>query len=195
VREAVDLCEAEVIDAWLGALDRLAGERGEARAGLPAIELVDLGWPGGEEVFAATTAIMFAEAAHGHAARLSRRAHLYGADVRNRLLQGATLDAGTYLRAREVRRALRRRCLAGLAGVDAVVTPTVPVVAPRLDEAADPAVGGRLVAFTRLADVTGLPAISLPIPATALPVGLQLEAVDDATLLRAVWAVARRLQR
>ena len=129
-----------------------------------AIDVVEVDWPGGEPVFAATTAIMFAEAAHGHASRLARRAPLYGADVRNRLLQGAALDAGTYLRARDVRRELHRRCVAVLAGVDAVVTPTVPIVAPRLEDAVDPAVGARLVTFTRLADLTGLPAISLPVP-------------------------------
>ena len=78
-------------------VERLAG----------AFELVEVDWPGGEAVFAATTAIMFAEAAHGHAARLARRGHLYGVDVRNRLLQGAALDARTYLRARDVRRELR----------------------------------------------------------------------------------------
>ena len=80
-----------------------------------------------------------------------------------------------------------------LAGVDAVVTPTVPIVAPRLEDAVDPAVGARLVTFTRLADLTGLPAISLPVPGVALPVGLQLEAAGDAALLRAASAVAHRL--
>ena len=94
---------------------------------------------------------------------------LYGVDVRNRLLQGAALDAGTYLRARDVRRELHRRCVAVLAGVDAVVTPTVPIVAPRLEDAVDPAVGARLVTFTRLADLTGLPAISLPVPGVRAP--------------------------
>ena len=189
-RGVTDLCDAEVADGWLAALERLAG----------AVELVEVDWPGGEAVFAATTAIMFAEAAHGHAARLARRGHLYGVDVRNRLLQGAALDARTYLRARDVRRELRRRCLAlladgdGVGRIDAVLTPTVPVVAPRLSDAVDPAVGGRLVTFTRLADLTGLPALSIPVPGVPLPVGLQLEAMGDADVVRAGWAVARRLQ-
>ena len=82
-RGVIDLCDGEVVDGWLAALERLAG----------AFELVEVDWPGGEAVFAATTAIMFAEAAHGHGARLARRGHLYGVDVRNRLLQGAALDA------------------------------------------------------------------------------------------------------
>ena len=102
-RGVADLCDGEVADGWLA--PRSSGWR-------RAFELVEVDWPGGEAVFAATTAIMFAEAAHGHAARLARRGHLYGVDVRNRLLQGAALDARTYLRARDVRRELRRRCLA-----------------------------------------------------------------------------------
>jgi amidase len=189
-RGVTDLCDGEVVDGWLAALERLAG----------AFDLVEVDWPGGEAVFAATTAIMFAEAAHGHAARLARRGHLYGVDVRNRLLQGAALDARTYLRARDVRRELGGRCVTLLADgdgagrLDAVLTPTVPIVAPRLADAVDPAVGGRLVTFTRLADLVGLPALSIPVPGVPLPVGLQLEAAGDADVVRAGWAVARRLR-
>lgn len=191
-RGVTDLCEAAVADGWLAAVERLAG----------AFELVEVDWPGGEAVFAATTAIMFAEAAHGHAPRLRRRAHLYGTDVRNRLVQGAALDAATYLQARDLRRELRRRCVALLAGghgahgaaLDAVLTPTVPIVAPRPADAVDAAVGGSLVTFTRLADLTGLPALSIPVPGVPLPVGLQLEAADDAAVIRAGWAATQRLQ-
>jgi aspartyl-tRNA(Asn)/glutamyl-tRNA(Gln) amidotransferase subunit A len=187
---AAGLCDPGVATHWQEAVSRLAA------AGIGTVEVE---WPGGEAVFAATTAIMFAEAAQVHAARLAARHHLYGADVRARLVQGGALGAGTYLRAREVRRRLRRRCLATLARltdagrVGALLTPTVPVVAPRIEDAADPAVGARLVTFTRLADVTGLPAVSLPLPGTELPVGLQVEAADDATAILVARAVGRRL--
>jgi Asp-tRNA(Asn)/Glu-tRNA(Gln) amidotransferase A subunit family amidase len=46
------------------------------------------------------------------------------------------------------------------------------------------------VTFTRLADVAGLPAVSIPLPGSlleptgGLPVGLQLEAATDAAALR-----------
>jgi aspartyl-tRNA(Asn)/glutamyl-tRNA(Gln) amidotransferase subunit A len=182
---ATDICDPEVATRW--------GEAMSVLAASPGIDIVEVDWPGGEAVFAATTAIMFAEAAHVHAARLGARHELYGADVRARLVQGGALDVGTYLRARDVRRQLRRRCGAVLTDVAAVLTPTVPVVAPRLEEAADPSVGARLVTFTRLADITGLPALSVPLPGVELPIGLQVEAADDATAIMVARMVGRRL--
>ena len=84
--------------------------------------------------------------------------------------------------------------------VDAVLSPTVPIVAPRVDDVADPAVAARLVTFTRLADVVGLPAVSVPLPrgrlpggganvGAALPVGLQIEGATDAAVIGAALAL------
>lgn len=185
-RGAASLCSDDVSEVFGAALARLAGS---------GIELIEIDWPAGDEVFAATTAIMYAEAAHGHRRLLAARHHLYGPDVRNRLLQGLAIPALTYLRARERQGDLRLRCLAALDRLDAVLTPTVPVVAPRHDEAIDPAVGAQLVTFTRLADVAGLPAVSLPLPASllastgGLPVGLQIETATDARALHVALAL------
>src|SRR5215813_10829691 len=78
---------------------------------------------------------------------------------------------------------------------DAVVGPTVPIVAPTIDEARrDPTLPALLVSNTRLANVTGTPAITVPAPTDAadpaatagdgaLPVGLQLMAATDAAAL------------
>jgi aspartyl-tRNA(Asn)/glutamyl-tRNA(Gln) amidotransferase subunit A len=178
---ATERCDEAVASAFRAALDGLSGA---------GAELVELEWPGGEDVFAATTAIMYAEAAHGHRRLLASRHQLYGPDVRNRLLQGMAMRALTYLQARDEQARLRHRCLTTLSGLDGVLCPTVPVVAPPRAEAADPAVGARLVTFTRLADVAGLPAVSIPLPGSlleptgGLPVGLQLEAATDAAALR-----------
>jgi Asp-tRNA(Asn)/Glu-tRNA(Gln) amidotransferase A subunit family amidase len=76
-----------------------------------------------------------------------------------------------------------------------VLTPTVPVVAPRRKDAADPAGAAQLVTFTRLADVAGLPAISIPLPASmlagtgGLPVGLQVEAASDPAAIQVALAL------
>ncbi|MPY94634.1 MAG: hypothetical protein GEV08_16705 [Acidimicrobiia bacterium] len=198
-RGAVSLADATVAAAFAVALAALERQ---------GTELVDVDWPGGEPVFAATTAIMFAEAAWVHRHLLAARADRYGSDVRDRLVQGAAIGLDTYLAARAYRRHARQACLAVLAGasgagdtggasgaapVDGVLSPTVPIVAPRLAEAADPAVAGRLVTYTRLADLTGLPAVSVPVPGLALPVGVQVETATDAAALGAALALERAL--
>ena len=68
-----------------------------------------------------------------------------------------------------------------LASVDAVVEPTVPIAPPSLVDA--PGLGSRLVAHTRLANMTGLPAISLPLSTAGGPVGLHLTGTWSGDLL------------
>ncbi|MEZ5235285.1 MAG: amidase [Acidimicrobiia bacterium] len=167
------------------------------RAALEATgwQLVDVSWPGGEETFATSTAIMFTEAAYVHRASLPQDPEAYGADVRARLVQGRCYDLTTYLRARERRDRLRARCLQTLDRVTAVIGPTLSCVPPPLATAADAAVAARLVANTRLANVTGLPAISVPVPDRTLPVGIQVEARTDDVAFIVAAALEAALRR
>ncbi|MCC6435038.1 MAG: amidase [Acidimicrobiales bacterium] len=158
-------------------------------------QLLDVSWPGGEETFATSTAIMFTEAAYVHRASLPQDPEAYGADVRARLVQGRLYDLPTYLRARERRDRLRARCLQTLSRVTAVVGPTLAVVPPPVAAAADAAVAARLVANTRLANLTGLPAISVPVPGRTLPVGIQIETVADETAFIVAAALEAALRR
>ena len=158
-------------------------------------ELRDVSWPGAEETFAVSTAIMFTEAAYVHRAALRQDPHAYGADVRSRLVQGRLFDLPTYLRARERRERLRSRCRHILAAVTAVIGPTLGIVPPPLEAAVDPAVAARLVANTRLANVVGLPALSVPVPRRALPVGIQVETADDETAFIVAAAIEAALRR
>jgi aspartyl-tRNA(Asn)/glutamyl-tRNA(Gln) amidotransferase subunit A len=74
--------------------------------------------------------------------------------------------------------------------VDVIATPTVPVTAPPIASSID---GFRLLRNTWPFNPAGTPAISIPIRASGLPVGLQLIARrgEDEWLLR----IARRLER
>ena len=108
-------------------------------------------------------------------------------------MQGAAIGLDAYLAGHEYRLSAQRACLAVLDEVDGVLSPTVPMVAPLIEEASDPAVGGRLVTFTRLADLTGLPAVSIPLPGVPLPVGLQVEARTDSLAIEAAVALERAL--
>ena len=71
--------------------------------------------------------------------------------------------------------------------VDVVLTPTVPITAPLI---AGPIDGARILRNTWPFNAAGTPAISIPLPNTNLPVGLQLVARrgDDDKLLRVAKA-------
>jgi aspartyl-tRNA(Asn)/glutamyl-tRNA(Gln) amidotransferase subunit A len=132
--------------------------------------------------------ISLPEAAHWHAPTLDARPDDYQRPVRERLERGRTIPAVSYLRALEDRAALHRAVDAAFDGYDALVLPTLPVVAPTLGAAEVAMDGGEsmlvraaMLRLTQLFNITGHPAISLPIPTDGLPVGLQLVARRDQT--------------
>jgi aspartyl-tRNA(Asn)/glutamyl-tRNA(Gln) amidotransferase subunit A len=92
----------------------------------------------------------------------------------------------------DARAQLVRAVEAAFDGCDALVLPTLPIVAPKLGETDvvfESATGGTekltarmaLLRLTQLFNLTGHPAISLPIPSDGLPVGLQLVGPRDWT--------------
>jgi aspartyl-tRNA(Asn)/glutamyl-tRNA(Gln) amidotransferase subunit A len=137
--------------------------------------------------------ISLPEAAHWHASTLDRQSADYQPPVRERLERGRTIPAVRYLKARDAREQLRIAVDAALHGpsaCDALVLPTLPIVAPALGAAdvamdapgAPPlAVRAAMLRLTQLFNMTGHPAISLPIRTAGLPVGLQLVGRRDRT--------------
>jgi aspartyl-tRNA(Asn)/glutamyl-tRNA(Gln) amidotransferase subunit A len=107
----------------------------------------------------------------------------YGDDVRGHLEWGHKLLAVDYLRALPKRREIVEDFQAAFEEVDVILAPTSPIPAPRVGEPSVRAPGGsdsivraELLRFTRPANQTGFPAISIPCGFTreGLPVGLQL---------------------
>ena len=129
----------------------------------------------------------------------------FGAEVKRRIMLGTyALSAGYYdayyRRAQRVRSLIRRdydRAFDDAGpGVDVIAMPTTPAPAFRLGEhLQDPLAMYLGDVFTVSANLTGLPAISVPAGFTAarLPVGLQLvgRAFGEATLLRLAHAYER----
>ena len=119
-----------------------------------------------------------------------------GEDVRARLKAGARHGGDAVAAANAVRAQLIDEIDDLLRGVDSIVLPTLPCVPPTLDRAAD---ARALVPLTRLVrpfNLSGHPAITLPIrTAERLPAGLQLvgRRGGDAALLSLAARVARRL--
>lgn len=143
----------------------------------------EVAWPGADSTMAPTTAIMFAEAAAVHSKTLSRFPERFGADVRKRLEIGLALPAAAYAGAVQRRAELHARINSILGDVDCVVGPTVGLFPPPLTAAHDPKLPARLVANTRLANLVGTPALSIPLPPPGPPAGLQITALEDSTAL------------
>jgi aspartyl-tRNA(Asn)/glutamyl-tRNA(Gln) amidotransferase subunit A len=122
----------------------------------------------------------------------------FGAEVKRRILLGTyALSAGYYdayyLKAQKVRTLLARDFEQAFAQVDAVVTPTSPTPAFRLGEKVDDPLAMYLAdIFTVVADLVGIPGISVPCGETreGLPVGLQVlgKHFDEGTILRIAHA-------
>jgi aspartyl-tRNA(Asn)/glutamyl-tRNA(Gln) amidotransferase subunit A len=129
------------------------------------------------------------------------RARGFGGEVKRRIMLGTyVLSAGYYdayyLKAQQVRTLILRDYDRAFERVDLVAMPTSPVPAFRLGERiADPLQMYLVDIFTVSANLTGLPAISIPCGFTAneLPIGIQLTGrrFDEATLLRAADAYER----
>jgi amidase len=97
-----------------------------------------------------------------------------GADVRQRLRNARDIAPAQLAAAEDVRRLFRAELDAALAGLQALALPTLPDVPPTLQAAADPTTALALSACVRQFNLSGHPAITLPIEVEGLPAGLQL---------------------
>jgi aspartyl-tRNA(Asn)/glutamyl-tRNA(Gln) amidotransferase subunit A len=124
----------------------------------------------------------------------------FGAEVKRRIMLGTyVLSAGYYdayyLKAQQVRTLIRRDYEEAFERADVIAMPTSPTTAFRLGErTADPISMYLADVFTVSANLTGLPAVTVPCGfSQGLPVGLQLtgRAFDEATTLRIADAYER----
>ncbi len=144
--------------------------------------------------------VLLAEAATFHRATFPGREADYGSDVRRLLDQGAATSAAALEEARAVLSRVKVEVAEVLSGHPILLGPAVPIGAPRItdvDPQSDqwPQFRRLLGRFSRLYNMTGLPAIVVPAGLTAdgLPVAVQLAAgpFQEGLLL----AAARRLEQ
>lgn len=166
VRQLAESADGDVAAAFADALDRLA----------PHADVVEISWPHGHLTAAVSTTVMYAEAARWLPGATGR-------DVQARLERGRTVSAASYLAGLGLSRWLAAQWELATAGFDAVLAPTCASTARPIGAARDPQASAALVATTRLDDLTGLPALSLPLPTAGLPVGLHIGARTDGALL------------
>lgn len=140
--------------------------------------------------------IAWAEAAlyHQQAGWFPAHSADYGEDVRSRLAMGTEVSAISYLKALQTREKFIAAFHLALrdSGIDALVVPTTPIIAPLIGEEST-AINGSLhptrallLRLNRPANLAGVPAISVPCGRTqdGLPIGMQfIAAVNDELLL------------
>ena len=124
--------------------------------------------------------IVLPEGATWHAPWLDSRSGDYSPTVHGRLISGRQVSAVDYLRARATCERLRQEVDALLSTVDALILPTMPIVAP-VSGQTDVTIDGTgmpvrmaMLKHTQLFNMTGHPAITLPLETTGLPAGFQL---------------------
>lgn len=111
-------------------------------------------------------------AAHGHLP-----ADRLGADIRARLAAAGRIDAEAVAHAERVRQDFTAQVDALLADCDALITPALPDLPPMLTQADDPARILPLTRYLRPFNLSGHPAIALPmLTAKGMPAGLQIVA-------------------
>jgi aspartyl-tRNA(Asn)/glutamyl-tRNA(Gln) amidotransferase subunit A len=205
--------EGDVRDAVHAAIDRLSGL---------GAEIVEVEIPHAEFALSAYYIIAPAEASsnlarydgvrYGHRAadprdvvdmNMRTRGEGFGAEVKRRIMLGTyALSAGYYEayygQAQKVRTLVIRDFEAAFRKADLLLAPTSPTTAFRLGEKTeDPLAMYLNDIFTIPANLSGVPAISLPcgLDGKGLPLGLQLmgPALDEATVLRAAHALEQDL--
>lgn len=150
-----------------------------ARADAAGARLVPIRVPDPAEINVVSRVILMAEASALLEPYLDRRED-FGADLIALLDQGRLLAATDYINAQRLRRMYQRDWAKLWDRVDLIFTPTAPVIAPLIGET-QVAIHGVMedvrLASTRLVralNVLGVPAASLPLPVSGLPVGLQI---------------------
>lgn len=125
------------------------------------------------------TSLSEASAIHHH--DLQHRPGDLGADIRFLFELGELFSAVDYLQAQQVRRQIKQEFTAALQDVDVIIAPTLPVMAPDIGSPVANLNGAEVdlidsfIRFTGPSNLTGLPALTVPVGLSAdLPVGAVL---------------------
>jgi aspartyl-tRNA(Asn)/glutamyl-tRNA(Gln) amidotransferase subunit A len=164
--------------------------------------IVEIDLPSMDKARAVSLLIQMPEALSYHRRYLPEKIALYGADVRGGLAFGQFILAEQYVKAKRMIEVYRRDLSAVFRKVDAIVTPTCPIVSPKIGavtvsvDGIEEPVGNALTRFTGFFNMTGHPAVSIPcgLHSLRLPIGMQIvgRPFDEATVLSLAQLLERR---
>jgi Asp-tRNA(Asn)/Glu-tRNA(Gln) amidotransferase A subunit family amidase len=165
-----------VRDTLLHALAELSGSAD--------VEVVSISAPEIDHALTAGLVVSLSESVAHHRDRLAAVAADYLPGTRVMIATGALLDPSDVATARAVGRSLTARLEGRLrtAGLDAIVSPTLPAIAPLLSSMASELTAaddgdalGSALRMLSVANLTGLPGISVPCgEVSGMPVGMHL---------------------
>lgn len=140
-------------------------------------QLVEVRVPDLDLADAALMNVLLPEASAVHARWLQESPEAYARDTRRQLELGFTVSAVAHVRAQQYRRRLARNFLSAMTGLDAILSPTAPWVAPHEDPIVAADEGSAEARRTAPANLTGFPALSVNAGfSQGLPVGLHITA-------------------
>ena len=194
-----DGLDKTVSQAWQRTLKTLR-DAGAQLVELPLTELNEL------QQIQATGGFSAAESYAWHATLLKQKGHGYDPRVAARINKGATMSACDYINLHQARVNWKQRMTLAMRGLDALLSPTAPIVAPPISSVApgtqrDEAffqINAQLLRNPSVINMLDGCAISIPCHlADELPVGLMIwaEAMRDDSVLNVALQIEKLLQK
>jgi aspartyl-tRNA(Asn)/glutamyl-tRNA(Gln) amidotransferase subunit A len=132
-----------------------------------------------------------------HRGHIAKRADQYDPRILKLIMRGRDFPAPDYLDVLRIREVMMNSVAGKTAALDAMIMPTIPIVAPRIDAIGDDAeytrVNTLLLRNTRVANFLDVCAISVPCHASGeMPVGLMLQGASAAD--KGLFAIAASIE-
>jgi len=154
----------------------------------------EIRFPFSGQVVDLSSTILLYEAFRVHRERLALCADRLGADVVGRLRIGSRIAESDYREALRARHSIQAAYRRRMAHRTVLLTPTVGILPPLVAEQPGPQTIGQLVRCTRLANLLGVPAISVPLTRIgARHVALQIHGPSDEETLSVASSFELRL--
>jgi aspartyl-tRNA(Asn)/glutamyl-tRNA(Gln) amidotransferase subunit A len=136
------------------------------------------------------------EVAEVHRELYDEQPEAYGEEVAHKIERCLAVTEAEYARATAERDAYRAHADAALGDLDLLLTPTLPLVAPTVEEAAGDRLRDRILLFTYRFNALGWPALALPcgLAEHGLPASIQLAGrpgTDALVLAAGAWLEAQ----